>query len=132
MIAEGYAPFIFLIPTGAERCYCLLQMRTADDILKRRSSETYDARELPRLPQGDALAVDEFEDAFSEWDENAQIAQGSQPHALPTTPRTATLSDPVTTNRLARLTRPTSVPQTLEEALLALSLADGIPELIAS
>jgi hypothetical protein len=106
-----------------------------DDILKLRSSDSYDARELPRLPQGDGLALDELDDAFSEWDENApiaQIAQGSQSHALPTTSRTTTLSDPVTTNRLARLTRPAAVPQTLEEALLALSLADGIPELIAS
>jgi hypothetical protein len=110
-------------------------MRTVDDIPKLRSSETYDAHELPRLSQGDVHVVDDFEDAFSEWDENApiaQIAQGSQPHALPTTSRTVTLSDPVTTHRLARLTRPAAVPQTLEEALLALALADGIPELIAS
>jgi hypothetical protein len=110
-------------------------MRTADDILKLRSNANYAARELPPLSQGDVLAMDDLDDAFSEWDENApiaQIAQGSQPHALPTTSRTVTLADPATTSRLARLTRPASVPQTLEEALLALALVDGIPELLAS
>lgn len=75
-----------------------------------------------------SVPIDEVEDAFGEWDENApiaQIAQGSQPHALPATSRTVTLADPVTTRMLANATR-RSVPQTLEEALLA--LADDLPE----
>jgi hypothetical protein len=75
---------------------------------------------------------DAFEDAFSEWDENApmaQLAQGSQPHALPATSRTTTLCDPATTSRLAKASQRMTVPQTMEEALLA--LADGgIPETI--
>ena len=64
---------------------------------------------------------DEVEDAFSEWDENAplaQFAEGSQPHSL-----AATVFDPVTTRMLAEQTR-RYVPRTLEEALLA--LADGL------
>jgi hypothetical protein len=77
---------------------------------------------------------DELEGAFSEWDENApiaQIAQGSQPHALPTTSRTTTVSDPVTTRALADSTR-RYVPRSLEEALTALAdgllaISDGIP-----
>lgn len=63
------------------------------------------------------------EDAFGEWDESApiaQIAQGSQPHVLPTTSRTVTVSDPLTTRRLAEATR-RPAPQSLEEALLALA-----------
>ena len=62
-----------------------------------------------------------IEDAFSEWDENAPIAQfaeGSQPHPLATT-----VFDPVTTRALAEQTR-RYVPRSLEEALQA--LADGI------
>ena len=78
------------------------------------------------------MELDEFEDAFSEWDENApiaQLAQGSQPHALPPSSRTPTLRDPVTTSRLAKGSQRMAVPQTLEEALLA--LADGgIPQVI--
>ncbi len=72
-----------------------------------------------------SVPMEEVEDAFVEWDENAAIALGSQPHALPTTSRTTTLSDPVTTRRLAkasqRIAIPERVPETLEEALLALA-----------
>lgn len=72
-----------------------------------------------------SVRMDEVEDAFVEWDENAAIAQGSQPNALPTMSRTRTLSDPVTTRRLAkasqRIAIPERVPETLEEALLALA-----------
>ena len=70
-----------------------------------------------------SVPMEEVEDAFVEWDENAAIALGSRPYALPTTSRTTTLSDPVTTRRLAkasqRIAIPERVPETLEEALLA-------------
>lgn len=63
-----------------------------------------------------------MEDAFREWDEATP--------RLPSPSRTTTLSDPVTTARLAkgsqRITVPRVVPQSLEEALLA--LADGLLE----
>jgi len=84
-------------------------------------------RELVSVP------VDDLDEAFSEWDENAPIAQlarGSQSFAVPTTSRTTTLSDAETTAMLAQATRRPAVPATLEEALLA--LADGIPQLIPS
>jgi hypothetical protein len=77
---------------------------------------------------------DGFEAAFREWDESAvgsqvgPFAQGTQPHALSLSARTTTLSDPVTTARLAAsMRRPVAAGRTLEEALLA--LANGIPEL---
>ncbi len=60
------------------------------------------------------MRVDEVEDAISEWDEST-----------PTVSRTTTRSDPVTTRRLAkasqRIAIPERVPETLEEALLALA-----------
>ena len=79
------------------------------------------------------------DDVFSEWDENAPIAQlarGSQPHALPASARmpafarAVTLADPITTALLAQATRRATAPATLEEALLALT--NGVPELISS
>ena len=79
------------------------------------------------------------DDVFSEWDENAPIAQlarGSQPHALPASARmpafarAVTLADPKTTALLAQATRRATAPATLEEALLALT--NGVPELISS
>lgn len=79
-----------------------------------------------------SVPMEDPEDALSEWDENASLAQmalSSQSHALPTTSRTITLEDPVTTAILAKASqRP--APETLEEALRA--LADGIPLLIPS
>jgi hypothetical protein len=79
-----------------------------------------------------SVPMEDLEDVLSEWDENAPLAQmalGSHSHALPTTSRTLTLEDPVTTAILARASR-RPAPETLEEALLA--LADGIPTLIPS
>jgi hypothetical protein len=87
-----------------------------------------DIRVMGVLLSGD-VALD---DAFSEWDENAPIAQlarGSQPHVLPPRWRTITLPEPAPTSRLANATR-RSHPTTLEEALLALT--NGVPELIPS
>jgi hypothetical protein len=75
--------------------------------------------------------MDELDDAFSEWDETrpiAQLARGSQPHALPALSRAVTKRDPETTRRLAKGSQRMFVPRNLEEALLA--LADGIPETI--
>lgn len=75
--------------------------------------------------------LDDLDDAFSEWDESAPIAQlarGSQSFAVPVTTRAVTLSDPVTTAILANTTR-AQAPSTLEEALLALT--NGVPELLA-
>lgn len=96
----------------------------ADDNPHLRITGRFDSRELARLTRGDAVSVpgDEVEDAFREWDEATP--------RLPATPRTTTLADPVTTARLAkgsqRIAVPRVVPQSLEEALLA--LADGLLE----
>jgi hypothetical protein len=74
------------------------------------------------------LRMDGFDDAFNEWDENAptaQLARGSLPNARPVSSRAPTLSDPVTTRRLAKASQqiaiPQRMPETLEEALLALA-----------
>jgi hypothetical protein len=99
----------------------------ADDNRHLRATRELVDRPLTHLTQGDIVSVrmDEVEDAFVEWDENAAIAQGSQSSALPAMSRTRTLSDPVTTRRLAkasqRIAIPERVPETLEEALLALA-----------
>ena len=78
-----------------------------------------------------SVPMEEVEDAFREWDEATplpQAAVGSRRNALPVAARTTTLSDPVTTARLAkgsqRIAVPKVVPRSLEEALLA--LADGL------
>jgi hypothetical protein len=99
----------------------------ADDNQHLRTTRELDERQLTHLTRGDIVSVpmEEVEDAFIEWDENAAIARGSQPHAVPAMSRTRTLSDPVTTRRLAkasqRIAIPERVPETLEEALLALA-----------
>ncbi len=105
-------------------------MGMADDNRHEMTTARFDTRSLAQITRGDvvSVSVDEVEDAFGEWDEStpmARIAQGSQPHALPTSSRTTTLSDPLTTRRLAEATRP-PVARALEEALLALT--NGVPE----
>jgi hypothetical protein len=93
----------------------------AENNLHLRMTETFDSSV--------SVPIDEVDDAFSEWDESAptaQLARGSQSSALPATSRTTTLSDPRTPRRLAKgsqriaIPRHVAVPQTLEEALLAL------------
>jgi hypothetical protein len=87
-----------------------------------------DIRGVGFLPDFDGL-----DDAFSEWDEAAPIAQlarGSQPHVLPPSWRTVALPAPVTTRQLANATRRQAAPTALEQALLALT--NGVPELISS
>jgi len=64
--------------------------------------------------------MNELEDVFSEWDEDAplaRLARGSQSHTIP---------DPATASALAQAPRRRAAPSTLEEALLA--LADELPE----
>ena len=78
---------------------------------------------------------DGFEEAFREWDEGGAVgyqspplARGTQPHALPLSARTTTLSDPLTTAVLAHSTRrPPVIGRTLEEALLALAAEENEP-----
>jgi hypothetical protein len=94
--------------------------------------------ELARLTRGGIVlsSLDDLgglDDAFSEWDEEAPIAQlarGSQAHVLPVSTRAATLADPATTAMLARATRRAAVPTALEQAILALT--NGVPELVLS
>lgn len=116
-------------------------MGMADDII---GTSDIRSTELSRLTRGGIVLssfadLDDLDDVFSEWDENAPIAQlarGSQPHALPASARTTTLSDPVTTAVLAQATRrahaarPSPAAASLEEALLALT--NGVPELLPS
>jgi hypothetical protein len=92
-------------------------MGMADDNRHLRSTRELGDRELAHLTRGEIVSVrmEEVEDAFGEWDGNAAIAQGSQPHALPTTSRTTTLSDPVTTRSLAKASQRIAVPQLVIE-----------------
>ena len=79
-----------------------------------------------------SVPMEDLDDAFSEWDENAPIAQlarGSQTHVVPAISRTVTLEDPVTTALLATISRH-AMPESVEEALDA--LAQGIPLLVSS
>lgn len=89
-----------------------------------------DIRGVGFIPDFDGL-----DDAFSEWDEAAPIAQlarGSQPHVLPPSWRTVTVTPPapVITRQLANATRRQAAPTALEQALLAFT--NGVPELISS
>jgi hypothetical protein len=57
-------------------------------------------------------AATDDDDPLADWDQGeAAVAVGSQPEALPTTSRTATLMDPLTTGLLAEVARRT---QTME------------------
>jgi hypothetical protein len=93
-------------------------MGMAENNLHLRMTETFDSSELTRLTRGESVSVpiDEIDDAFSEWDENAPTAQLAR----------SSLSNPVPTRRLAKgsqriaIPQHVAVPQTLEEALLAL------------
>jgi hypothetical protein len=73
------------------------------------------------------------DDPLAEWDELTPdaIPMGSQPDALPTTSRTATVHDPMTTGLLAEVARRTSTmeidPRSLMEAAVR-STVDIDPE----
>src|SRR5687768_2273711 len=66
----------------------------------------------------------EEDDPLADWDDSVaqavRVARGSQPDALPTTSRTSTLVDPLTTGLLAEVARRTATveldPSTLEVA----------------
>jgi len=64
---------------------------------------------------GRAYNKNELEDAFGEWDEDAPVAAGSQPTALPTTSRLSLardLREPSPVKRRIGFT-----PESLEEAI---------------
>lgn len=89
---------------------------------------------------GGSVVVDEVEDAFGEWDETVPVPARPQPAPLPSTARTATRSDPLTTGLLAEASRrtwprdaraespvkrrPGPTPESLEEALRSLVVDD--------
>jgi hypothetical protein len=67
------------------------------------------------------VSVDD-DDPLVDWDESVEpvsVAAGSQPSALPTTSRTATLSDPLTTGLLAEVARRTSTVEIDAETIEA-------------
>lgn len=106
-------------------------MGTGEDTRHSRPTLQFDSRELARLTAKEIVTVpmDEVEDAFGEWDdEDVPIAAGSQPQAMPTTSRTATLSDPLTTGLLAEVARRSRTREvsagTLEEAIRSLTPDD--------
>ena len=92
---------------------------------------------------GSSSQIDEVEDAFGEWDETVPIAAGSQSPPLPSTPRTATRADPLTTGLLAEASRRTRdlreeapmrrrtgfTPESLEEAIRSVVDDDELDEL---
>ena len=117
-------------------------MGMGDNTKHSRPTTKFDASELIRLTRSDIVTVpleelgaEDPDDAFREWDEDARFPTGSQPEVLPTTSRTATLADPLTTGVLAEVSRRSlevrhaggapahddtdSTPESLEEALRA-------------
>jgi len=54
---------------------------------------------------------DEHDDPLGDWDDVPVVATGSQSNALPTTSRTATLADPLTTQLLAEVARRTATAE---------------------
>lgn len=91
-----------------------------------RTTRSYGESELVALTKksivGETIGnTEEPDDPFVEWnEEGGAVAMGSQPAALPTTSRTATLADPLTTGLLAEVARRTSAveldPSTVEVA----------------
>ena len=76
-----------------------------------RTTRSYSDAELVALTKksivgGESTDINSDEDPFADWtDEPGPIAAGSQGEALPTTSRTATLCDPLTTGLLAEVAR---------------------------
>lgn len=130
--------------------YCHSRMGTGAN-RHSRPTDKFDSRELARLTKEEIVSVpiDEVEDAISEWDEDlpdeeeaaapvevddvfdeweddVPIAAGSQPQAMPTTSRTATRSDPLTTGVLAEVARRSPAPDTLENAIRSLTPDDSV------
>lgn len=129
--------------------YCHSRMGMGDNQRHSRPTDKFDSRELARLTKEEIVSVpiDEVEDAFgdwdeapaeqaaapveaddvfSEWDDDVPIAAGSQPQAMPTTSRTATRSDPLTTGVLAEVARRAPAPDSLENAIRALTPDESV------
>lgn len=104
-------------------------------------------RTTKRLEHGDLIALakksivaddtvvqDQEDDPFADWNDQPEVAAGSQSNALPTTSRTATLADPLTTGLLAEVARRTSTmeidPATIEAARRSTQTID--PEALAA
>ena len=75
-----------------------------------RTTRRFDNGKLVALTkQPDEIHVaDSDDDPFAEWDDSVAIPAGSQPEALPTASRTATVCDPLTTGVLAEIARRTA------------------------
>ena len=85
------------------------------------SADLIERTKKPIVAPEDRLATQD-DDPLGDWDELTPpvVATGSQPQALPTTARTATVHDPMTTAMLAEVARRTSTmeidPSTMADA----------------
>lgn len=108
-------------------------MGTGDNNRHSRPTIRFNTNDLARLTKQEVVSVpmDEVEDAVNEWEEDAIpaiIPAGSQPNAEPTTSRTATLPDPLTTGVLAEVARRSRTvevaPESIEDAIKSLEPDD--------
>lgn len=101
-----------------------------------KTTRRFDSSELVALTKkpivASETAVEQDDDPFADWDERMTVAAGSQSDALPTTSRTATLADPLTTQLLAEVARRTATieidPSTMAAAVR--STVDIDPEIL--
>ena len=101
-----------------------------------RTTRRFDSSDLVALTKKPIVETEQAmveDDPFAEWNEPV-VATGSQNEALPTTSRTATLHDPLTTGLLAEVARRTSTleidPRTIELAIRNTQEID--PDLLAA
>jgi hypothetical protein len=105
-----------------------------------RTTRRFDSADLVALTkksiiEQEPIAQEPEDDPFADWDERQPdaIATGSQGAALPTTSRTATVHDPMTTGLLAEVARRTSTmeidPRTIAAAAVR-STVDIDPEIL--
>jgi hypothetical protein len=104
----------------------------------RRTTQRFDNAALVAATKKSIVSQDQpdEDDPLADWDELTPdaIPMGSQPDALPTTSRTATVHDPMTTGLLAEVARRTSTmeidPSTIMAAAVR-STVDIDPETLA-
>jgi len=101
-----------------------------------RTTRRFDSSDLVALTKKPIVETEQAmveDDPFAEWNEPV-VATGSQNEALPTTSRTATLHDPLTTGLLAEVARRTATleidPSTIEVAIRNTQEID--PEILAA
>ena len=95
-----------------------------------RTTQRFDNAALVAATKKSIVAQDqpEEDDPLAEWEELTpdQIPMGSQPDALPTTSRTATVHDPMTTGLLAEVARRTSTMEIDPSTMMAAAVRSTV------